>query len=262
MKKIIRSLYYQYLLLFNHTIKKQRKDTSEIPVIIINFNQLHYLKQLVDFLLIRNFKNIIIIDNKSDYPQLLDYYREINNEVTIELMDKNYGHKVFFESKELLSKYGKGYYILTDSDIIPNHHLPQNFVDILISVMEQNFEMVNKVGFALDLKSIPDTYPVKTKVLKWENQYWENELDKDIYLAHIDTTFALYKPGYPKRFKDNDFYKAIRIAGNFTAIHGGWYINPKELSEENKHYLKTSNNSASWKINENGELAEDTMYIE
>lgn len=95
MKKIIKSLYYQYLLLFNHTVKKQRKDTSEIPVIIINFNQLHYLKQLVDFLLIRNFKNIIIIDNKSDYPPLLDYYREINNKVTIELMDNNYGHKVF-----------------------------------------------------------------------------------------------------------------------------------------------------------------------
>lgn len=64
------TLYLKFLIKFDGTVRHQMQDHKSIPVIIINFNQLFYLKQLVDFLIRREFKNIIIIDNASTYQPL------------------------------------------------------------------------------------------------------------------------------------------------------------------------------------------------
>lgn len=245
-------LRYLYLLKTSPLLKNQLQDPLTIPVIIVNYNQLHDLKQLIGFLISRQFKNIVILDNHSDYPPLLEYYRAIKDEVTVELLPENYGHMVFFERKELQHKYGKGFFILTDADIIPNPSLPEDFMDTLLKLIHTYFRNVTKVGFALDLNTIPDFYPMKEKVIDWEKQFWAAEVEKDLYKANLDTTFALYKPGYPQHFNTQSFLKALRIAGNFTAVHGGWYINPEQFTEENLHYIKSVGKSSTWKLDEQG----------
>lgn len=251
-KKQYYYLYYLYVCAFNSLVKKQIKDPLSIPIIIINYNQLHDLKKLLSFLFQRNFKNIIIIDNQSDYPPLLSYYQEIGNQVTVEIMDKNYGHMVFFENAKLQKKYGKGYYIVTDADIIPNPNLPKDFMQKLIQILHKYSKGITKAGFALDIETIPDHYPMKEKVISWEKQFWEIQVEKDLYKANLDTTFALYKPTYPARFNNLKFLSAVRVAGRFTALHGGWYINPKDFSEENIHYIKSVGQSSTWKLDEKG----------
>jgi len=109
----IRSYYhyfrYLYLRKTSPLLKEQFRDPQSIPVIIINYNQLNDLKKLLAFLFSRRFRNIVIIDNHSDYLPLLEYYREIEGRVTVERMPENYGHMVFFENRELQEKYGKGF---------------------------------------------------------------------------------------------------------------------------------------------------------
>lgn len=245
------------MLLFNPLIRAQMKNPKSIPVVIINFNQLFYLKKLVDFLLKRKFENIVIIDNLSTYPPLLDYYRSLKG-VKVEYMDKNYGHMVFFENKELQEKYGKGFYALTDADIIPNENLPKDFVKAMIKILSKESDTVNKVGFALKIDDIPDHYFFKKEVIKWEEQFWNNKFNHryESYYAKIDTTFALYKPGYPKLFNHIHFLEGIRVAGNFTAKHGGWYLNEEKLTDEQIFYRKTATDSSSWLYKEGGELSD------
>src|SRR5690606_24471253 len=96
-KTFSKEILYNYLRIFKPLVKEQRKKPNSIPVIIINFNQLHNLKNLVSFFLSRKIENIVIIDNKSDYPPLLEYYKTIQSEVKVELMSENHGHTVFFE---------------------------------------------------------------------------------------------------------------------------------------------------------------------
>ena len=261
-KKIADRITQLYLTRFGVLVNRQRKYPHSIPVIIINYNQLENLRNLVDFLQERKVENIIIIDNKSDYPPLLQYYENIKLEVTIEFMQENYGHLVFFNNKHLQEKYGKGYYFLTDADILPNPNLPSNFIEIMIKKMDRYFDKILKIGFALDLETIPDTYPLKEKVCNWENRFWSNQIEKDVYIADIDTTFALYKPKYPLKFNvhPDHFYKAIRLAGNFTCKHMGWYLDPKNLTEEQIHYMKTSSTSNTWKFDENGNLISVNDY--
>lgn len=257
LKRISHFVTYKFLILFDSVVKKQRKDTKSIPIIIINYNQLEHLSYLVSFLLDRNFRNIVIIDNNSNYPPLLEYYDKMQDKVTIERMSENFGHMVFFENRALQKKYASGYYCITDADIRPNENLPENFLETLIHTLDKYQFNILKAGFALDLESIPDYYPFKDKVKKWEEQFWKNKLEPDVYRAGIDTTFALYKPRYPKRFKVKPirFYEGVRIAGNFTCKHMGWYLDPKNLTEEQRFYMQTSSSSSSWKFDENGNLA-------
>lgn len=261
-KTFSKEILYNYLRIFNPLVKEQRKKPNSIPVIIINFNQLHNLKNLVSFFLSRKIENIVIIDNKSDYPPLLEYYKTIQSEVKVELMSENHGHTVFFENEHLQKKYGQGYYFVTDADILPNPNLPPDFIATMIKKMDKYNKRILKVGFALDIETIPDYYPLKEKVIKWESRFWENELEKNIFFAGVDTTFALYKPFYPSKFKvkPDEFFDAIRIAGPFTCKHMGWYLNPVDLTEEQIHYIKTSSSSNSWKFDEEGNLDSYVAY--
>jgi GT2 family glycosyltransferase len=188
MKTALRSIWHKlahiYIYLFNGAYRAQRRDPLTIPVIIINFNQLFYLKQLLSFLKERKFKNIVIIDNNSSFQPLLDYYEEIKSEITLYQMDDNYGHMVFFENPSLYAKYAKAYYIVTDADIVPNDHTPQNFVQMFMRWIDEDL-YARKVGFALKLSDIPDYYPLKEKVLNWEKKFWNHQLDKNVFRADI-----------------------------------------------------------------------------
>src|SRR5690606_21463109 len=137
LKRLGHFLFYQYLILFDKEVKKHRINSKTIAIIIINYNQLENLRYLVSFLLDRDFKNIVIIDNNSTYPPLLEYYDKIKGKIVIEMMSDNLGHMVFFENKTLLDKYGSGYYCITDADIRPNENLPDNFLDTLIQTLDK-----------------------------------------------------------------------------------------------------------------------------
>ncbi len=235
------------VLFSDKTNIRQFINPKNIPFIIINFNQLYYLKKLVNFALKRGFKKIIIIDNTSTYPPLLKYYEEIKELITIERMDKNYGHLVFLNSQSLLEKYGQNFFILTDADIVPNENLPDNFMRVLLWKLLKYFPKVLKVGFALRIDDIPSTFPSKEKVIKWEEKFWQNEIEKDLYEAPIDTTFAVYKPNFKRYLTEfSNFYHALRLAGKYTAKHGGWYVDYENMSLEEKYYLKSANKSSSW----------------
>jgi glycosyltransferase involved in cell wall biosynthesis len=234
-----------FIPLINKTVRKQKKDPLSIPILIINYNRLADLKALINFLQERKHKNIVIVDNNSTYPPLLDYYKTIEQDVTIERMNKNYGHMVFWENRELYNKYSKGYHIITDADIIPNENLPSNYIRQLLDILDKN-KNVTKVGFALRIDDIPDYYQHKQKVLEWEKKHWENNIGNNLYLNELDTTFAIYPPRY--KYDLLNFYSAIRVAGDFTAKHNGWYIDNQNLTEEEEYYFETANDSNSWKI--------------
>lgn len=253
---------YKKLLRTDSLIIAQRQNLKSVPVLIINFNQLFYLKRLIDFLTKRGFMNIIILDNNSTYPPLLDYYNNLKGKVNIEYLAENFGHMVLYKAPDLLEKYCQGYYILTDSDIIPNDQLPNDFLDKMLNKLDQYFSHVTKVGFALRLDNLPDHFKLKPKVLAWEALFWKNEVEPDTFLTTIDTTFALYKPRFGLQFTNIDFLKGVRLAGNYTAEHGGWYLNTENLSDENKYYFSTVNKSASWALNEKGRSVAGYEYKE
>jgi hypothetical protein len=237
-------------------VKEQNKDFKKIPILIINFNQLEYLGKLIDFLLKNDYKNIVVIDNNSNYSPLLDYYESINKFVTVVKMETNQGHRVFWKNKVLFEKYGKGYYAITDSDIEPDKNCPDDFLQYFKKILDEN-KWAIKVGFSLKIDDIPDTNQHKGKIINWEKQFWEKVDEKGNYISVIDTTFALYRP--INQFKLNFFYEAIRTQSPYIAKHGGWYVDSQNLTNEQDFYRRTANESSSWNVDDKGKILEK-MY--
>jgi 2-hydroxy-3-keto-5-methylthiopentenyl-1-phosphate phosphatase len=251
-KKIKRYCEFYLVNIFNIKVFYQYINYKSIPIIIISFNQLYYFKQLIEFLQKKGHKKIIVIDNNSTYKPLLDYFKTIENSIVIHRLNENNGHMVFWKIKDLFEKYSKGFYVISDADVVPNDSCPSNFLKFFIKVLIEN-KNKTKVGFSLKIDDIPETNPNKSKVIKWETQFNKNILRDGNYNAQIDTTFALYRPGY--KYNSKDFFKAIRTKKPYFAIHGGWYLDINNLTEEQNFYFKNCNNKfSSWKIDSKGRL--------
>lgn len=240
---------------FNATVKSQLKNPKQIPIIIISFNQLYYLQQLIGFLQKNGYTNIIIVDNKSTYKPLLDYFEILKTQVMIYRLEENVGHLSFWKSEAIFKMYSKGYYVVTDADIVPVNECPDNFLHRLRLLLDQAYDRT-KVGFSLKLDDIPDTNLNKDKIKEWEAQFWEYKISSNVFKAEIDTTFAIYRPNYKYQLKD--FTKGWRTDYPMQAKHGGWYLDVNHLTEEQEYYMKTANASASWQVNEQGELINST----
>ncbi len=246
---LIRTYYNNY---FNPIVREQKKNPKKIPIIIISFNQLFYLKQLVDFLKKHQYSNIVIIDNNSTYPPLLDYFDSIESSVTLHRLNENLGHLVFWKNKELFEKYSKGYYVVTDADIVPVENCPDDFLKYFIKILN-SYPKITKVGFSLKIDNIPESNLSKNKIIKWEKRFWVKMDKKGNYISAIDTTFALYRPSNVL-FDTTNFFNAIRTNSPYQALHGGWYLDTNALNDEQKFYFKNANESSSWKTDESGNV--------
>lgn len=214
-------------------------DYKNIPIFIISFNNLSYVKQIITSLEKFDLTNIHIVDNNSDYPPLLDFLKQTKYQV--HMMKINWGHKVIWDSHCFDEIIYNSPYVVSDPDIELSSNLPLNFMEILLNILNQ-FDLVTKIGFALKIDDLAD-FLNSNKVKTWESQFWQYRIPDnkyELYKADVDTTFALYRPG---NLSENNFYTAIRIAGEFSARHLPWYMR----SEEQDYYEKTSSSkSASW----------------
>lgn len=212
-------------------------DYKNIPIFIISFNRLSMLKQLIECLEKYGYTNLQIIDNCSTYLPLLEYYKNLKHKVY--RLNKNYGHKVFWECglfKEIIENQ---YYVVTDSDILPIEKCPNNFLELFYNILIKNPDFT-KVGFSLKIDDIPNCNEQKEFIKSWEARFYENEYKYtfyekqiSIYDADIDTTFALYKPN----FEFGKFGVGIRTGYPYQALHLPWYKNSQqELNEEDKYY--------------------------
>ena len=215
------------------------------------------MRQLIVFIKKYEYSNIVIIDNNSTYKPLLDYFETIESSVTLHRLNENMGHLIFWKNKELFDKYSKGYYVVTDADIVPDENCPDDFLLYFKKILDFNHQ-VTKVGFSLRIDDIPNTNINKEKIVKWESQFWNHQDKKGNFIAKIDTTFALYRPNYD--LSSESFMKAIRTNFPYQAQHGGWYIDNKNLTDEFKYYFYHCNQSSSWRFDADGKLLND-YYI-
>ncbi len=214
--------------------KNPGKHLYDIPVFIISYNRLSYVKQMVEWLKKYNLHNIHIIDNASSYPPLLEYLK--NCPCTVHRMDKNWGHEVLWRCGKFNRIIRNSLYIVSDPDIAPNDKLPKDFLFHMYKILGQ-YKNITKVGFALSIQDT-ETAKIDPQYKIYEKHYWTQRLvdeKLEIYNADIDTTFALYRPG-KLRASSLEFYFGIRIGGDYTAKHLPWYININKGTEEDVYY--------------------------
>ena len=219
--------------------------SKKIPIVTIGYNNLFFMRNFINQ--IKQFDNpIIILDNKSTFTPMFEYYdeikRELGSKIEIHRLNKNYGSNVTVKLKHILPTI----YILSDCDLQLNPRMPKNFINILLNI--SNKYNAFKVGVSLNISDKDQFLDCKNytggqTIYEWEKKYWVKRIkdsNYELYSAAIDTTFALVNYNY-------EGGTHIRVAGDFTAKHLPWYNNfiKENISPRELKFWKEGNNSSS-----------------
>lgn len=211
-----------------------------VPLYIPTFNNPTYTFNFINQVAGLNFSKIIIMDNNSTYPPMIKLLNELESKYEVIRLDENLGPHLILRNPEYYKSL-PDIFALSDPDVEFPKDLPSDFHDLLIKIGIKH--RVGKVGFAIEVPSeneflelIVNLDGKLRNMHEWEQQFWENEIDRTssgdpIYLTTLDTQFAIYNKEY---FNPEERYKALRIGGNYTSKHLGFYkksIVPKEESD-------------------------------
>ena len=246
-KKYLIKIYYKieinYFILLEFLFSKNIFNYKSIPIIINNRNRLTYLKRLIYSLEIRGYYNIIILDNDSTYEPLLNFYK---NECKYKIcyLNANLGHLALWKSS-VFNDYKYSYYIYSDSDLELVEDCPENFIQKILLEMQSN-KYIQKIGLSLKTDNLPDCFDLKKDVMNWEEKFYGNiyKHNKDFFVAHVDTTFAVYRPFAYGGSSDHHF--TLRTSFPLMASHLPWYVDSKNLTIEDKFYIKNAITSTFW----------------
>ena len=211
---------------------------KDISIFIVNFNRFLPVKMLVEAFLKRNYKNIIILDNASIYPQLIEWYKTCG--VKVHHIGSNQGPYILDRLPEYYPITKTQHYVYTDADCVPIEEAPENFLDDIVELSKEY--KIPKIGFGLKIDDIPDCNKHKQQVIMHESVFWKKDTIQNkkctLYRAPIDSSFAINSPGIICRLNDEDF----RSGFPYMARHIPWYYDSDNLPEDEillkKHMIK------------------------
>lgn len=215
---------------------QKKEGLNAIPIFLISFNRVSFIKSMISHLEKIGKTNIIIIDNASTYPPLLDYYKTLPYKII--RLKENGGYRVFWENP-IFEEYRKKFYIVSDPDVEPIEECPEDFVEKFFDILYK-YPMARKVGFSLKIDDLPSNGIFTKQVVKWEKRYYKTFIKKDqIYYADVDTTFALY---VPDDLVVSGFREAFRTAYPYQARHVPWYKVSDDITDEDRYYSEHKTN--------------------
>lgn len=230
--------------------------SDNVPLLVISYNNGIYVENICNQLETFNIKPIVI-DNNSTCNKTLTILNNLEklDVAFIARSSHNFGHEVGFI--EPIYKLLPDVFAYTDPDLDFNKSLPKNFIEIL-SQLTIDYS-VFKAGFALSLDPQatfkettfhschykPIHFEKALTIKEFESKYWAFRLqhsELELYAAPIDTTFAVYR----KTNYMGNFHDAIRVAGDFSAIHLPWFVELDLMDNDDLATYNKGNISSNW----------------
>jgi len=184
-----------------------------------------------------NVGNIVIVDNGSTYPPLLDWYSTKPCEI---IYQSNIGHLAPWNIG-LVNKLSSKHYVVTDPDLNLDH-LPDDTLDFLDDILKQL--KLAKLSLGLVHNDIPKDSPYYAMLrTKYKTLYDTSKTTNGVYLdVPGDTTFAMYSSNIP-------FVGGSSTMTPYMAKHLPWYMTDisRKNDEEFSFYLAHANKSCSYK---------------
>lgn len=220
------------------------RPTPELPVVIPTFNNYTYLKNMVNFFSARGF-DVIVLDNGSTYEPMVKYLEELSQIYYVLVQPGNPGPRDFYFNKAIYNWLPQ-YFFATDPDLEFDRKMDRESMLHLVELSEIHGAF--KIGSALRIDMI---FPnVLDDVMNYngsritirgiEQGYYNSPIASTqtgdtIYIAAIDTTFALHN----KKFHTEFMAANLRVDGRYAAIHYGWMRTPPMPAEEYEFYKES-----------------------
>lgn len=207
-----------------------------IPVIINNRDLLTWPKAMLER--IQRYDGvgeIVIVDNASTYPPLLEWYA--TNPCRIQRCE-NTGIAAPWISGVVANA---PFYVVTDPDM----GLEDTPDDTLLYLKDRMMSLnIDKIGLGLDWQRVEDKSPYYKRLHLYEKDRWEKSpVQENVHMdVQIDTTFALYRvPVY--------FIGGSSTTFPYVARHYPWEFSLEEAraNEEFMYYMNNATSASSYK---------------
>ncbi len=212
-----------------------RPAWRDVPILINSRNRLDGMRRLISWVERAGLRRIVILDNASTYPPLLDFYDRTQHRVI--RLGANLGPRALWRSRAW-SEFRGGFYVLTDPDVVPDDQCPFDAVGLFLDTLRKYPDVV-KVGFGLRIDDLPSCYASRDEVIRWESRFWTDPRDETFYRAEIDTTFAMYRPW-------RRMGPCLRSGPPYLARHLPWYADSASPTDEDLFYARTVSDGSSW----------------
>ncbi len=222
---------------------------ADIPVYIPTFNNPSYAGHMLRQLKEWRIRNVVIVDNASSSPEMLDFLNGAQGDAKVVFLPDNRGPQDVILSDANFPLL-PDVFCVTDPDLEFNEAMPQDFLYQLLMLTHEH--AVGKAGLALNLADrhlMQDgRFPFGGRhyqIWEWESQFWTQPAapladGSAVFRANIDTTFALYNKQF---FRRETFYDAVRVAGRYTCRHLPWYRDTGIPASEEGFYKATQKHS-------------------
>jgi hypothetical protein len=215
-----------------------RRANVKVSVVINNRNLLTWPREMVNRIeQYENLAGIIIVDNQSSYPPLLEWYQTLSYPVI--RLDRNVGHEAPF-SQRVLDVISTEDFVVTDPDL-GLLDTPKDTLTHLRQLLLDN-PTLGKVGLSLDWRTVPRQSPYYAHCQRYERSLWGlPRIGWHLRLAPVDTTLAVYN----KKIACHYFVGGARTKPPYTARHYPWEL--VGVTEEYRYYLDRASPSSSFK---------------
>lgn len=226
---------------------------DKIPIFIVTRDRVEVLKKCIESLKqLSTPYQVVIHDNRSTYIPLLEYLKagEKSGELVVYRNERNELDDVKNTINDYFSKGCRAqYYVVTDPDI-ELLNVKSDMLEYYKFLLESNAKAV-VVGPMLEINDIPDYYPLKQRAIEGHTrQFWGktgrkvnyNDESLQVLDCLIDTTFGLYR----REFKFVRHNSGIRTYAPYSARHLDWYIDPDNMTYDQKYYLQSSSDIGHW----------------
>ncbi|MBR4383106.1 MAG: tetratricopeptide repeat protein, partial [Selenomonadaceae bacterium] len=114
----------------------------DVPIFINARDRFGIMKRMIDWLLDAGYRKLIILDNRSTYPPLLEYYSALESDSRFKVirLEKNFGYKAIWLSGILERLKISTPYVYTDPDLLPVENCPKDFIKRFMEILDSNHE--------------------------------------------------------------------------------------------------------------------------
>jgi len=212
-------------------------DYRDVSIYITSFNNLDRgLRQLLSWLRRAGMTSIALLDNKSSWPPLLEFFDSpAMDGIQLVHVGANLGHEVFWRLDLHLKQTGP--FIVSDPDCVPDADCPLDLVRKMLEVEERYHPA--KVGPALRIDDLPSCFAQRDHMRMCESDYWLRKYEAgDCWNAAIDTTFSLLQPNWERwPLANTGGVQHVRLDFPYVMRHLPWYEDSANLSAEARYYM-------------------------
>lgn len=179
-----------------------------------------------------------LVDMNSTFEPMCDRLTQWHREgYRVLLTGKNLGARGMFKAGIIKARQPRGAFFMSDPDVVPADTCKPDLLERMHRFLGRH-PAFTKAGLALRIDDLPEHFPFREQVQKWEARFWAGqEIGKSGFRpASLATTFCCVRDVHHVTKWAYSSGRDARSMPPDLGIHEPWYLDPDNMPEDELYY--------------------------